>query len=420
MVQNVEATAGRFYASKTRGESSDYDMFGFGRGLGGQKNSEPVRIEARSETPADLVHCGGDGFMAACMTAFARHLPLELAPDHIWALVAFAFGRHVNKHAEALRHHFVDFEGKQRLVVVADQLVMGKSGSAAWEAGVFPQFSAQIKKAVGEEAHADLICGGGFSTTTAAARACHEVVLMSTLQSYFSYGMMTLCGIPKITLRGTRADWAALRARAESLAAKMTPEFAASWARPCLLPVLDQFVAAYDGDVNHGFWQSMVKLRHTGGGSGSYSFVSGWVQNLFPYLAGDAVNRNVRPWQHAYFAGPQPGQFPPVSSSAPVDWEYHGAAHALHFHAGFVGFRQSQDPADGGRVCPALGWSVTHDPPKEPAARLADAEKEIAELGKGHASDGEVRPAVAHRLAQLEKERAAAAAEIEAAAAAAK
>merc|ERR1719262_1618783 len=105
----------------------------------------------------------------------------------------------------------------------------------------------------------------------------------------------------------------------------------------------------------------MVKLRHTGSGSGSYHFISGWVQNLFPYLCGDQLNPHIRPWQEAYFAGPQPEQFPTITSSAPVDWDYLGTIYDLHFHAGFVGVVQSQDPNDGGMLTPSLGWSVTHD-----------------------------------------------------------
>ena len=42
-----------------------------------------------------------------------------------------------------------------------------------------------------------------------------------------------------------------------------------------LLPVLDQFVAGFEGNVDHGFWQSMVKLRNTGGGSGAGALLLG-------------------------------------------------------------------------------------------------------------------------------------------------
>ena len=34
-----------------------------------------VDIEAMSLTPTDLVYSGGHGFLAACVTSFAKHLP---------------------------------------------------------------------------------------------------------------------------------------------------------------------------------------------------------------------------------------------------------------------------------------------------------------------------------------------------------
>ncbi len=64
-------------------------------------------------------------------------------------------------------------------------------------------------------------------------------------------------------LTGSVDDWKALRARAEKLGSLMTDEVARWWL-PCLLPVLDQFVAAYEGRVDPAFWQSMVKIRQHG------------------------------------------------------------------------------------------------------------------------------------------------------------
>ena len=103
--------------------------------------------------------------------------------------------------------------------------------------------------------------------------------------------------------------------------------------------------------VDHGFWQSMVKLRDTGGGSGSYSFISGWIQLFYPYLASGRENRSMRPWNQMFFDGPQLDEFPPISSSAPVDWDYYGQAHNMHFHAGFAGM--VQDPQTG-EIMPVL------------------------------------------------------------------
>lgn len=352
-----------------------------------------IRLEALSDAPDTIVFSGGSGFLAACLTAFAQHLPLALSPDHVWALLSYAFAKHVDKHAEELRKNFVQHEGKKRLEVNADHMVMGggdlDNGSPAeiWEATVFPEFSRQIKQYIGEKVHT--IIASDFTTTTNTARAAHEITLMSAMKNYFSYGMSTLCGIPRITLLGSEADWVTLRARAEDLGKLMTPKVSNAWL-PYLLPVLDEFVESYKGNVNPGFWQSMVKLRATGGGSGSHSFISGWLQIFFPYLGSGKFNTRIRPWNEMYFAGPEPEDFPTIVSSAPVDWDYYGKSHNLHFHSGITGY--TQDPTDNGTLTPLIGWYVTHDPPKDPDMRLEEVKGEIEALIKGHGVEAQVVP----------------------------
>jgi hypothetical protein len=161
----------------------------------------------------------------------------------------------------------------------------------------------------------------------------------------------------------------------------MTPTFSALW-MPVLLPVLDEFVASSHGHVNHGFWQSMVKLRHRGG-SGACSAVSGWLPIFFPYLKSGSLNTKLCPWQEMYFSGPEPNDIPAVLSSAPVDWDYYGTTYDLHFCAGFTGC--TQDPSDG-TLTPMIGWYVTHDPPSDPKERLVVITAEMEALLKGHAS----------------------------------
>jgi len=202
---------------------------------------------------------------------------------------------------------------------------------------------------------------------------------MSTLKHYFSYGMSTLCGIPTITLLGSEQDWIALRSRTEEIGKLMTSSFSEYWMSK-LLPVLDEFVASYTGKVNHGFWQSMVKLRHSFG-SGASPYISGWIQLFFPYLKGDTLNKRLRPWHEMYFHGPNPNEIPPVVSCAPVDWSCHSTVLNLHFFAGFSGC--TQDPNDG-TLTPEMGWFVTHDPPKDPESRVVEIINEIEALLKGH------------------------------------
>jgi len=353
--------------------------------------TEDIRLEAVAETPETIVFSGGSGFLAACLTAFAQHLPLELSPDHIWAVLSYAFAKHVDTHAEELRKNFVQHEGKKRLLVEVDDFVMcggdldKGTPAAEWESRVFPDFSRQIKEHIGEKAHATI--ASDFTTTTKTARAAHEITLMSAMKNFFSYGMSTRCGIPRITLLGSEADWAALRSRAESLGNLMTQGIRNAW-MPYLLPVLDEFVQSYKGNVNHGFWQSMVKLRGTSG-SGAYDFISGWLQIFFPYLRSGAFNTRLRPWHELYFEGPDSEDFPTIVSSAPVDWDYYGVTHDLHFHSGITGY--TQDPNDG-TLAPLIGWYVTHDLPKDPDMRLEKVKQEIEALIKGHEAEARAVP----------------------------
>ncbi|KAL7574176.1 hypothetical protein ACA910_014854 [Epithemia clementina (nom. ined.)] len=176
----------------------------------------------------------------------------------------------------------------------------------------------------------------------------------------------------------------------------MTPEFKDLWI-PFLLPVLDEFLESYKGSVHHGFWQSMVKLRHTGGGSGSYSFISGWVQILFPYLASWEINQNLRPWNEMYFRGPELSQFHAILSTAPVDWEYHDTTFDLTFHAGVIGFIQVQQNdndvettnCNAGALSPLIGWYVSHVPPKPLNIQLRDFQKELDDLLLGHKEEAD-------------------------------
>ena len=46
-----------------------------------------------------------------------------------------------------------------------------------------------------------------FSTTTRDDRVVASVLMMGTLQKYFSYTLSIVCGLPSVTLLGTEEDW---------------------------------------------------------------------------------------------------------------------------------------------------------------------------------------------------------------------
>jgi hypothetical protein len=342
------------------------------RGLG--------EMEAHQATATSLIEGPAlNGLLLATHLAFAHHLPLVIAPDEVWACLLQGFALHVAAAGESLRGRLVRHEGKQELRVLRNGFVRGADND--W-GGVVHELVERM------EAH--LLVGtkglvGGFSTTGPVEAVCSRVTLLSAMQSFFSYVVETLCGIPEITLLGTPEDWKALRLRAELLR-----EFDLAWWVDPLLPALDEFVRAAEGHADAEKWQSFYKHHSTSGDE----FVSGWILLLFPYVkheAGGFTLRNpyvldasgnapapppppvieprpgartrVEVWGPPM---PPPGEYereevsvselPPGTATAPFVWEYLGTHLAMDLGAGLIG--ATQDPASGA-VRAVHGWWVS-------------------------------------------------------------
>ena len=325
------------------------------------------RIPIQTKDGGGTVFASGQGFLAACMTAFAHHLPLALSPDDLWTVVINGFARHVDRHADELRHHFVAHQGQMDIRIREDSMVKGKSRPEDWQELIFPQFVEGMAQNVNNSEVFETLAIRNFTTSTVESQAASSVILMATMKNYFNFRMDTMCGIPNVRLDGTREDWVSLIDRTNTLAQYMLQNNTHGdlWIYDIVLPILDEFLKAYDGTPSYCFWQNMVKFRSTGSGSGSFDFLSGWLHTLFPYLSsgGDESRPNpyLKPWLEsasAHLLGPKPDEIPPQMSSVPVQWMYYGEEYPMHFHAGFRGVQQEAD----GTVSPIIGWYVTEDP----------------------------------------------------------
>jgi len=188
-----------------------------------------------------------------------------------------------------------------------------------------------------------------------------------------------ICGIPKIELCGSEQDWIDIRQRSEMLFSSFMPEY---W--NCLAPVLDKFLDSYRGNVDHNFWQRMVKYIGHGRGSGAYSTVSGWVNILYPFINEKSNNYSLKSWNDlSQEDGPEPEQFPYVISSAPVIWNYLGKIYNLHFHGGIFGYTLDEEKT----IRITSGWVVSHDVPLDPKELCDELKKEIQTLESGPIDD---------------------------------
>jgi Domain of unknown function (DUF4419) len=311
--------------------------------------------------------------VAAIHQAFDDHRPLSLSPDMIWLLISQGFANHVNCHAEELRSHFVQHEGKVEIIVRRDDFKKG-SPTNQWS-GVFTEFSSSIRQYIGDSIH-DLLVPT-FSTTGLVEKAAMEIVLMDSMQSYFKYVVTTRCGIPQIQLEGTVDDWQQLLVLTKQLA-----QYKLEWWIDSLVTILEQFILASQGKPDRSFWKSIYKFNDGSGGAN----VTGWITLFFPYFK-DAKSGKCNK-QNPYFRKeldkttrlPHPhniinanlseemifyefskgsiieiSQFPLGLAKAPFTWEYFDTKYRMEFLSGFVGVRQNSQNLF---LRPEIGWIV--------------------------------------------------------------
>lgn len=118
-----------------------------------------------------------------------------------------------------------------------------------------------------------------FSTTTPLQTLIYEGTLLSAMQKYFDYTFETMCGIPKVRMRGKIEDWKKLREDVAQL-----QKYGLEWWINKLLPIIDKFVAAVeDGECDPDFWNSVGKIVAPQM-SGMCPAINGWIANFFPYI----------------------------------------------------------------------------------------------------------------------------------------
>lgn len=245
-----------------------------------------------------------------------------------------------------MRSHFVSHEGKKKLEVRRDDFIKG-SLENPWES-VFDEFSTHIRKEIGETNHELIVTQ--FPTTGAIEKAANEVVLMDSMNAYFEYACLTMCGIPEVRLEGSHEDWTRLAQKAE----KLGSTYEVQWWTERMLPRLETMAAHSNGQGDPAFWRDIYKWNHGSGGP----YVNGWIVDFIPYVATDVgrfKNPLVSHRNDFDDDGITTDVLPSSLSKVPYTWDYHGTKYEMEFIAGFTSFTQE---ADSFAVRPKIGWAV--------------------------------------------------------------
>jgi hypothetical protein len=209
-----------------------------------------------------------NGFVHAAFNAYCSHHHLTIRPEDVWFAILSQLNFYINANAEKLRDHFVSHQGQKQLEVKE----VGNIHSV--DVGALARrMTALIQENVKDPNLRDWIMPA-FSTTTVTDRTTAAVLMMGSMQAYFSYKMTLMCGIPTVTLLGERADYEDILARLDKLP-ELGPQ--TSTFADLLRPVLRNFMATFDpkqAATSRDFWS---KIAHRFGGGSGPSYLGGWL-----------------------------------------------------------------------------------------------------------------------------------------------
>lgn len=206
-----------------------------------------------------------NSFVDCLYNAYNNHLGVSLRPDDLWLTIILTFSNYVKYNSERLRKFFVTHDGKQEIHV-----------NMSIEQNTLEDWSLIIKEFANKFNNEWI--KPNFSTTTSNDILIAQISLLGVMKNYIDFTFNQHCGIPHVTLQGTLEDWERLKDKISFLN-KFSDQLLNDW-HQMLIPILDNFIDSYQGNVNNNFWQSCA--NHIGGSSGP-TYISGWILAFTPF-----------------------------------------------------------------------------------------------------------------------------------------
>ena len=286
------------------------------------------------------------GFVDACKRAYSKHHPLIIRPDDVWIAIMTQFASYMSSHGEEIRETFVSHAGKKELIVYGGGTII----TADYE-GLSLKMVDQIAANIKDPSIRDWAIPS-FSTTKPGDRVVGAMVLMASLKSYFDYKFVLDCGLPKVTLLGTTADWERVLGRAKRLLEfDCKAGLMAKW-HSLLEPVLIHFIESSKGRPDLAWWNQVC--TQISGGSGPQLF-SGWINVFNVFKSNGTWIGNLRPGK------PWPvvddDDYAPGYAEVDVVVDDNGVKYNTTLKAGSMGYVISEDDLS---LQPIMSWTLLH------------------------------------------------------------
>ncbi len=234
----------------------------------------------KSDRKTKFLYTGLNGILGTVHHAYVNHLPLQLSVSDFILLIGQGISKHMQVHAEDVRPHFVDFEGKQTIIITRGDIMPGKVND--WST-VFGEFAEEIKKRVKLDFYDIMV--DDTSVATKLSRIASEITIMDTFQKYFEYALQG-CAMTKITLVGKTEDWEMLRNKVHKLKSlNENDKLLLDWWLEHLVPLIDKIVdQAVSRNVDVEFWKNIYSFNPRYRDCNPEPTMSGWIKYFKPYI----------------------------------------------------------------------------------------------------------------------------------------
>ena len=302
-----------------------------------------------------------NGFVRAALLAYNKHHHLIIRPEDVWFAILTQLSFYVNAHAEELRSFFVAHEGQKGLEVEADGVIF-ENGVSKIDYGRMAVKMTELIAANVNDPQLRTWIMPDFSTTTEADKVVAAILMMGAMQEYFTFTFSVRCGIPSVTLLGTKEDWLAMEKRLDMLP-RLGSE-AKQFAK-LLKPVLKYMVRSFDHPNDSSiikFWRTICHERPaTCGMWHSAGYISGWITAFcFWNSKGECLYTNPKGLVSFKGRGSNPGcsldgtlyhriptaYIPRGSAAVPVVLNFAGKMFQTRMVAGSVGIRVTKKDED--------------------------------------------------------------------------
>jgi hypothetical protein len=229
-----------------------------GRSWPDRKLKQKAIIGSSVPETAEAFHKGYFGYLEV---AYNSHHGVVISPTTIWYTVLAESAGHIKENAEHYRPLFTNSPGKKDITVLGDA-----------EYAIDPRdFISQLRDVV--PVGVDLFLPE-FSVADEAYDVAAAAAFCDAVSPYYNY-MMLACGISRVRVDGTLADWDNLLEHLDAVAARL--DQAGSWFKT-IRPHIEKMRAAAAGEVDTDFWKRIYTTKRCG--SGSQVIVDGWFKDF--------------------------------------------------------------------------------------------------------------------------------------------